>query len=306
MEPRSVAYHLIANPTAGGGRARRAALHWMGALRSQGHRADLVWSHDLWSLGPTVDAAVASGAVPVAVGGDGLVGAVAGLAAERGVTMGVLPCGRGNDFARSLGIRRRNALDALVRGVEIQVDLGRAGGRWFTGSASVGFDAVVVDRASRMAWCRSAAVYALATLASLPAWEPQQIEVWIDGIDHSFVGHLAAACNSGTYGGGMRIAPDARMDDGALDVVMIGPTSRSSFLAYAWRLWRGTHVRHPAVRVVRGERVRLRADPPLLVLDGEVTAPVDEIGVVRGALHVLAPRTAAEHHGGTVRAARRR
>jgi len=230
----------------------------------------------------------------VTLGGDGLVGCVAGALREQpGAVLGILPGGRGNDTARALGIPKElaAACAVLAAGVERDLDVGDVDGRTFVGIASLGYDSDA-NRIANLAPKRLGNLaYLYGGLRALASWEPARFELRLDGEPESFAGYTVAACNSPYYGGGMRLAPAARLDDGALDVVLISQLAKRSFLATLPRVFNGTHVRHPAVRVLRGRELRVDADRPFAIYaDGD---PIGEtpatISVVPRALRVLAP-----------------
>jgi YegS/Rv2252/BmrU family lipid kinase len=231
----------------------------------------------------------------VTLGGDGLVGCVAGVLRDvDGAVLGVLPGGRGNDFARVTGIPldAAEACAVIADGMPTWVDLGEAADRTFVGIASLGFDSVANGYANAAPGRLGSLVYVYGALRALAGWKPATFTVEVDGDRVRFSGWSVAAANSKAYGGGMLLAPDARLDDGALDVVLTQATSKARFLRTLPKVYKGEHVDDPAVRVLRGSEVRVAADRPFTVYaDGE---PVGElpitIRVLPRALRVLLPR----------------
>ncbi|MBW3653503.1 MAG: hypothetical protein KY433_07915 [Actinobacteria bacterium] len=193
--------------------------------------------------------------------------------------------------ARALGIP--NAIDAacavVARGRERCLDIGDVGGRSFVGIASLGFDSDANRFANAAPARLGRLVYVYGALRALAAWKPARFDLRLDGEPLSCVGYSVAACNSCCYGGGIRLAPSAALDDGLLDVVLIAGHPKRSFLATLPRAFRGTHVRHPAVRVLRGRELQVDADRPFAVYaDGEpIGATPATIRVVPRALRVL-------------------
>jgi len=290
--PNDRPHQLIVNPASGDGRGLRALPEIQAALTDRGLTFVTHLTRDLPHASELAERAVAGGAVAVAVGGDGVVAAVASAVSANSGVMGIVPTGRGNDFARSLGIHdRATAFSAVTTGIERRVDLGAVGDRLFTCVASVGLDSRVVERAGRTRFVRGRMVYPYATLRELARWQCASFGLEVDGRSYDVRGYLVAVANAGVYGGGMRIAPEASMDDGLLDVVTIGRVSRARFLMAAPRIFRGSHVDHPAVRVHRGRSVRIVADGGLsVVADGEALGTSEvSIEVRPGALHVLVP-----------------
>jgi YegS/Rv2252/BmrU family lipid kinase len=287
---------LIVNPAAGGGRAARAApeaLRALGAHGLQVHRED---TRDLAHARELALAAARAGEYAVTLGGDGLAGAVADALREvEGAVLGVLPGGRGNDLARVLGIPAdpRAACAVIAHGDPRPLDLGEVGGRAFVGIASAGFDSEANRIANQAPARLGNLVYAYGALRALAAWRPASFQIELDppGERIEFSGYTVAAANSRDYGGGMRIAPDARLDDGLLEIVLIEAVSRRRFLANLPRVFKGTHVELPQVRVLRAAEVAIAADRPFtLYADGD---PIGELPVrvraLPGALEVLVP-----------------
>ena len=287
------ALRLIVNPKAGGGRtgrelpAVRARLDALGASFAIEHTSSLEHAIEL------ARAAAAAGEVAVSFGGDGLAGAVAhALRATDGV-LGVLPGGRGNDFVRKLGIPGdpAGAADVLVQGTERTVDAGEVDGRTFLGIASYGFDSVVQDVALRSR-VKGPVVYLYATLRALRTWTPVDLRFRADGAEEREVrGYAVAACNSGMFGGGMALAPDADLADGLLDVVVTGDSSRLEALRGLPKVFRGTHLSDPHVELFRAAELHVDAERPFRIYaDGDPigTTPAT-IRAVPQALRVLAP-----------------
>jgi YegS/Rv2252/BmrU family lipid kinase len=285
---------LLVNPAAGGGRAVRALPVVEARLRALGVEFAIALTHDLDDAGALAGQAAREGQAVVALSGDGVLGAVAGALREvAGAVLGVLPGGKGNDFARMAGIPPdlEAACDVVARGVARPVDLGDAGGRTFVGIASLGFDSDANRYADAVPARLGRGVYVVGALRALARWHPAAFDVVVDGEPIAFDGWSVAAANSGAYGGGMRLAPDARLDDGLLDVVLTSATSRATFLRTFPKVFRGDHVDEPSVRVLRGAEVRISADRPFTVYaDGE---PVGDLPIVvravPAALQVLLP-----------------
>jgi YegS/Rv2252/BmrU family lipid kinase len=292
MSSRAVA--LVVNPSAGGGRAARALPLVRERLRVLGVEVETAATRDLDHARQLAVDAARSGRVVAALGGDGLLGCVAGALREvRGAVMGVLPGGRGNDFARMAGIPldAEAACDVIARGRPKAIDLGVAGERAFIGIASLGFDSDANRIANEAPPQLGRLVYVYGLLRALAAWKHASFTVDVDGERVSFSGWSVAAANSKAYGGGMLLAPDARLDDGALDVVMISDLSKLAYVRAAPSVFNGTHVRNPAVRILRGAEVRVESDRPFVVYaDGD---PIGETPITLraapGALQVLMP-----------------
>ena len=284
---------LVVNPVAGGGRATKLLPTVQRALAD--HDLLVTPTTSLNHADELTAAAVADDRVVVAMGGDGLVGRVAGTVAETGGLMAVVPGGRGNDFARMVGIPKDtvSACELIPRAVETAVDLGYVGDRAFVGIASVGFDSEVQERVLRTKVPLGELVYLYGALATVRAWKPARFQCRVDGETADVEGWSVVVANSGMYGGGMHIAPSASVTDGALDVVTIRACSRRHFLKVLPRVFKGTHISDPVVAVHRGTSVELDADRPFRVFaDGDPIGQLPcTITVKPGALRLLLPPT---------------
>ncbi|MDT7539746.1 MAG: hypothetical protein QOI82_3331 [Actinomycetota bacterium] len=285
---------LIVNPTAGRGRARKLLPSVEAALRSAGHDLVVTPTRSLDHADELVAAAMSDDRVAVAMGGDGIVGRVAGGVAAAGGLLGVLPGGRGNDFCRAAGIPLQavEACDVLAAGEERHLDLGYVGDAAFVGIASIGFDSAVQERVITSRIPLGDLVYLYGSLVTVASWRPAAFTFRIDGEPANLVGWSVAVSNSGMYGGGMRLAPDASLEDGLLDVVMTSTTSRRTFLRSLPKVFKGTHVDEPSVTVRTARSVELVATDPAyrVFADGDpIGTPPCTVTVRPGALRVLLP-----------------
>jgi YegS/Rv2252/BmrU family lipid kinase len=284
---------LVVNPSAGGGRATKLLPSVEAALRAAGHDLVVTPTRSLEHADELAAAACADERVVVAMGGDGIVGRVAGTVSSYGGVMGVLPGGRGNDFCRAVGIPSSavEACAVLASGEERAIDVGYAGGVAFLGIASIGFDSDVQERVLRSRLPLGQLVYLYGSLATVAKWKPAHFSCVIDGAPHEATGWSVAVSNSGMYGGGMRLAPDASVEDGLLDVVVTTATPRRTFLRALPKVFKGTHVDEPSVTVRAATVVQLSADRPFRVFaDGDPVATLPcEVTVRPGALRVLLP-----------------
>jgi len=285
---------LICNPSAGGGRAARALPHAERALSELGVRFHTELTRSLEHGCELARTAAAAGEATVTLSGDGLIGCVVGALRDvPGAVLGILPGGRGNDTARMLGIPTglEDACAVVAGGVQRELDVGDVEGRSFIGIASLGFDSDANRIANEAPSRLGRLVYVYGAMRALAAWRTARFELLVDGEPVTCTGYSVAACNSGYYGGGMLVAPDAALDDGLLDVVLIAEHSKRGFLLNLPRVFKGAHVRHPAVRVLRARELRVDADRPFTVYaDGD---PIGEtpltIRVIPHAVRVLVP-----------------
>jgi YegS/Rv2252/BmrU family lipid kinase len=286
---------LIANPSAGGGRAAKLLPQVEAALRGHGIVFRVERTHSIEHARELGRDTVARGEIAAAMGGDGLLGALAGELRDTDGVLAVLPGGRGNDFARKLGLGNDPvaACDVLALGREQRLDVADINGRAYLGIASSGLDSDAGDLANstRFRAKLGQLVYVYATLRAVRAWRPARWQVVIDGQPRSFTGYSVAVCNSGVFGGGMFLAPDAQLDDGMLDVVMIEDLPKRKYLAALPKVFTGAHLNEPGVELVRAREVAFHADRPFNVqADGDPIADLPAtVRVQPGALRVLVP-----------------
>jgi YegS/Rv2252/BmrU family lipid kinase len=289
---------LIVNPAAGGGRAARALPAVQARLSELAVDVDTQTTRDLVHARDLARAAAHDGRVAVTLSGDGLVGTVAGALREvPGAVLGVLPGGRGNDFARMAGIPQDpvQACEVIADGEARAIDLGAAGEVTFVCIASLGIDSEANRLANEAPSAMGRLAYLYAALRAVAGWRHAAFAVEVDGERVAFRGWSVAAANSGAYGGGMILAPDASITDGVLDVVLTGATSKRRFLRVFPKLFKGEHVHDPAIRVLRGAEVRVSADRPFVVYaDGEPVGGLPiTLRALPAALQVLLPARAS-------------
>ena len=284
---------LLVNPTAGGGRARIVAFEAAQAIRTLGREIDVRVTTARGDVERMAREAAASGVERLLVcGGDGTVHeAVNGLAGT-GTALGILPGGRGNDLAATLGVPIDPAAAArhLVANPIRRIDLGVVNGRRFGTTAGVGFDADVAMRTNRGVWRRAGRfAYLGGIVASLVAFRAPRLMVTAGRERRDGRYMLCAVSNSGRYGGGVLIAPEASAEDGLLDVCLIAHASRIRLLRILPAAYKGAHVHAHEVEMLRAERVEIVTDEPLpIVADGELagTTPAT-VSVERSALAVV-------------------
>ena len=290
---------LIANPAAGGGDAGRAARAATSALSRAGRPVELLFSRERGHGTALARQAVIEGAaVVVACGGDGTIAEMLPALSATGVSLGVLPFGTANDFARGLGIPLRldRAVANLVKGRPKAVDLGWAGDRLFCTVAAFGFDAEVSQAMNEgRVPISGTSGYVYASLRHLSVFQPPTVRLTGE------FGHiegpvlLVATGNTRSYGGGMKIVPAAAPFDGKLDICIVSPVSRWTVMAVLPRVLFGRHVNHPAVRMVRSSWLQIDTpEPHAIQADGEdLTRTPARIEVRPGALDVILATDAA-------------
>ena len=269
---------LIVNPTSGGGRGWRVLGQVLPLLRPAGFKPEVLLCMNGVEPAEVARDAVANGHLTViAVGGDGHAAAVGQGLIGSDAALAVLPAGSANDYARTIKMpvgNVRAAVDAIrerhIQVVDtIRVSTG-TGERHFLNVVGTGFDAVVAGRAEKIPVLRGAGTYVLALIAELPRFSAATITLTVDGAPRELRAMMVAIANGTSYGGGMRVAPAATLTSGRLEVCIVGEISKPDFLRAFPRVFRGTHVTHPAVTMLSGREVRIAADRPLrLIGDGE-------------------------------------
>jgi YegS/Rv2252/BmrU family lipid kinase len=285
---------LIVNPHSGGGRASEVLPAVEAALRGHGLDLHVEQTRSLDHARKLARTAQAAGETAVTLGGDGMVGAVAGVLQGTDGVLGVLPGGRGNDFARVMGIPLEPvaACAVIADGAERRVDVGEVDGRPFIGIASCGFDSEANGIANETTLVKGNLVYAYGALRALASWKPARFEVELDGRERiAFSGYSVGACNTKAYGGGMFVAPEAEIDDGLLEVVMYSEGTKRRFLYNVTKSFQGRLQESPSVHVVRAREVRISADRPFtMYADGDPIADLPAtVSLRHRSLRVLGP-----------------
>ena len=284
---------LIVNPRAGGGRAEKKLPAVEAALRARGCSFRVERTRSIEHARELARAARDAGEVAAAMGGDGLMGAVAGELRGTDGVLGVVPGGRGNDWARKLGIAEdpETAAGVIAAGNVCTVDVALAGERTYLGIASAGIDSDVQVIANATRLPLGGLVYVYGTLRALAGWKPARWTVTVDGETHHFTGYSVAVANSGVFGGGMQLVPGASIEDGRLDVVLGAHAAKRRYLRLLGKVFKGEHVSDPNLTFLSATEISFHADRPFTayadgdpIVDLPATFRVDP-----GALKVLAP-----------------
>jgi diacylglycerol kinase (ATP) len=265
-------YLLLANPTSGGGKGLRVMNQVTKHLSSLGVQFQDISGTNYESAAVNLRGAVSTleAGVVIVVGGDGMVHLAIQELAQKDVAMLLIPAGTGNDFARSLGLPLNDPLAALNQGLNSRasrVDLGKVNNRYFAEILSTGFDSLVNERANRIRM-KSKRKYDLAMLLELPLFKPLAYEIELDDRSIATEAMLIAIANGASYGGGMRVCPDASLTDGLFDLMILEPVSKFELLRVFPRVFKGTHITHPRVRIERARSVTVKA-PAIAYADGE-------------------------------------
>lgn len=282
---------LLFNPTSGGGKGKSYAEQSLALLRDRGIEVLEISGHSFQAAEERFAEAIAIHKrlieVVVVVGGDGMVHMAIQQLAESKIPMVLVPAGTGNDFARALNLNLNQPLSALEFSLisnPVSVDLGKVNDRIFANILSTGFDSVVNERANRLRWIRGRMKYNIAILLVLSTFRPLTYRFRVDEIEFTTKAMLIAVSNGQSYGGGMKVTPNALLDDGLFDVMILGPVSRFEFLKVFPKVFSGTHVDHPAVKIMRGKKISIDSSA-VAYADGERIGPLPiSAKIVPGAL----------------------
>ena len=300
---------VLVNPSSGKGRAAKVAPLVVQRFQQRGFEVVTIIGSDFYDALARLKHTLESGptAAVISVGGDGTVHLCLQLVAGLGIPLGIIGAGTGNDNATMHGTdtdpdRAATQLaEALVRGRVRTIDAGHAVtadgiSRWFLGVLSSGFDSMVNERANRMTFPTGQSRYVAAILAELRVFKAVPYVMVLDEgtpneLREEKRGMLVAVGNGWQYGGGMKVCPSAKYDDGLLSVTFLDELPTSTFLRVFPRVFKGTHVERPEVHEHTAASVRLAAPGQVAYADGERIGPLPvEIKIVPGAVRLLAPK----------------
>ena len=286
-------FALLGNPASAGGKALRALPAVHAELDRLGAPHRTVTTRSIEHAGEEATRAADGGEAVLALGGDGLLRPLAGALTGTDAALALVPCGRGNDFARVLEIPEDPAAAArvAVEGSERLLDVADLDGTPFVGIASFGFDSDANRIANNARVIKGDAVYFYAALRALAQWRPARFTVGVDGEQHEVVGYSVVVGNSKAYGGGMYVLPQADLDDGKLDVMLCTDVSKRTFLRDLPKVFKGTHLDLPYVRSLRGSVIEVASDRPFVIYaDGDpIGATPATVRVESRCLRVVVP-----------------
>jgi diacylglycerol kinase (ATP) len=264
---------LAINPSSGRGRARNLALIAKDYFSERGIPVTLLEGASLADFREKLiyhlDHESVSGVV--AFGGDGFIHEIIQHIVPRQIPLGVIPCGTGNDLARSIGVYRLSLtqqLDLIVGKDPQCIDLGQVAGTWFAAILSSGFDALVNERANGMRWPKGRMRYNIAMIEKIIQLRAHFYRIRLDKEFIDVRATLVTVANGASYGGGMNVCPDAVLDDGLFDVMVLGEVSRTELLKVFPKVYSGRHVGHPAVSFYRCREIEI-IGPGSSFADGE-------------------------------------
>ncbi len=291
---------VIINPSSGRGKGEARGQIVLDTLKARGQEFLNLSGKTMDEANANARHAINDGEIDglIVVGGDGIAHLGVNVACDTGISLGIIAAGTGNDLARSIGMPEGDVvagthavLDKLdsPRKVDAIKAQSSTDNFWFFGTASAGFDALCNQRANQMSWPKGQRRYDIAMVLELAKFKPIHYEATIDGEHRSFDAMLCAVANGPAFGGGMNIAPDAKVDDGYLDLFIVHAMSRLELLKVFPKVYTGGHVTHPAVEFVRAKSVKLSSGNMPVYSDGEARghSPLTAT-VVPGALSVFA------------------
>ena len=265
----------IVNPAAGKGLGATLVPTLAADLGEAGLSVDVVASP-----APGEAARLASHAVEdgydqvIAVGGDGTAMEVANGLVGTDTALALYPIGSGNDFSRALGYPRdRKRVGAFLASAPTRrIDVGDVNGRIFVNAAGVGIDGYVAERVIAAARVVGPTLgYFAGALHGIATYRPRQMRVTIDGAAREGPHMMVAACNGTHFGSGMRVAPNAKLDDGVFDIIVGGDLGRWDSLVALMKIYRGTHVNGKTILAIRATSLDVELPEELTAqVDGEV------------------------------------
>jgi diacylglycerol kinase (ATP) len=267
---------LAINPISGRGHARRQAKLASDYFCSHGISVQEIEGDNLEDFRRRLLTVLGNEEVTgvIAFGGDGFIHEIIQHVVSRDIPLGVIPCGTGNDFARSIGVfglSLRQQLQLIQQADFTRIDLGKVSQKWFAAILSSGFDALVNDRANNMRWPRGRMRYNIAMVEKLIALKAHNYRIRLDDELIDVEATLVTVANGPSYGGGMHVCPDASITDGLFDIMVLGKVSRIELLRVFPKVYRGRHVGHPAVTFYRCREVEIQGSGSSFA-DGEPLA----------------------------------
>jgi diacylglycerol kinase (ATP) len=226
----------------------------------------------------------------IGVGGDGTINEIAnGFFENRRLInpasrLGILPSGTGSDLTKSLRIpaRWKEAIKVITQASAVRIDVGRTtfrnhaghlSERYFLNVADFGLGGEVVRRVNEQRLARKTSSYLRCLVSAMVNYTSRRVRITVDGRELATEEYLiGAVANGRIFGKGMKVAPQARLDDGLFDIVLVKSMKFIEFCRHGWKVFRGTHLSHPKISLIRGEKIEAMSDEDenvLLELDGE-------------------------------------
>ena len=270
---------LVINPVSGQGKGAQLGTYVAGYLNAREVRYEIIIGRNAIDQGDLLRSFIEKNPEcdgVIAVGGDGLLHLVLQIVTPAQVPLAMIPAGTGNDFVRTLGWSL-DEVDTLLENVlnnsPRAIDLGLVDGEWFAAILSTGFDSIVNEKANTMSWPKGPMKYNVAIAIELPRFKPRHYEITLDDRTISTQAMLIAVANARSYGGGMLVCPQADLNDSYFDVMVLHPISKLEFIKVFPKVFKGTHISHPAVEIVRSKKVSIESKA-VAYADGERIGPL--------------------------------
>ena len=267
---------LAINPTSGRGKGSVVGQQVANFLSERKIQYRIVTGANALQFQENLRKESSSASLIIAVGGDGLLHMAIQIAAHENLPLVTIPAGTGNDFVRALGWDPEKPLEPLwaaINSAATFIDLGNVDGEYFGAIASTGFDSIVNERANKMRFPKGPAKYNVAMALELPRFKPLEYRFVIDGKSYEREAMLIAAGNGSSYGGGMLVCPNADLQDGLLDLMILNPVSKREFVMIFPSVYEGKHIEHPQVEIIRAKEIYIEAEA-VCYADGERIGPM--------------------------------
>jgi len=292
---------IAINPVAGGVRGKAVGREVLEILEDSGQQVVNLSGENMVDARDRIDNAISHGAIDalLVVGGDGMAHLGINVCAQKNIPLGIIPAGTGNDAASVLGMPlhdTRSCVEIILKNSSspqaidaVKITHGTKT-TWALGSASAGFDALVNARANKMKWPKGPNRYYVAMLLELAKFKPIKYQCVIDGMAKEFEAMLCVVSNTGVFGGGMLVVPDASITDGMLDVLLVKKMSRLKFVTIFPKVYKGTHVSDKDVEILRAKKISIAASGMPIYSDGEYVGQAPfEAEAASSALKVISP-----------------
>ena len=264
---------IIANPKAGNAKVRQRAKEASQYFLNRNKTFQLHYTNSPGDAYKTAKCAVKKGIKKIIVcGGDGTIHEILPALRNTNTTLAILPFGSCNDFARHLGIPKsmNEAIDCCLNGKSVELDLGICNNGFFASVAAIGFDAEVNISVEKTRKRKRKIIYLYEALKLLREYNAKEITLHGDFGTINVTAMIVACANTGSYGGGLKIAPHALANDGLFDICIISPLSTLEALTLFYRIIRGNHVNHPSVRIKKSSFLKIESNSKTrYCLDGE-------------------------------------
>lgn len=291
---------IIANPRAGHGQGEKNIARLERVIRRRGLDLTPILTHHPGHATDIARDLADSGEPRVAImGGDGSIREVVDALVGTPTELAIVPMGTGNDIARSLGLPLNDpgaAIEIALNGRARTIDVGREGERHFLSVLGVGFPAIVAEEANRATWLKGSASFFVAVYKALHRLQPHRFVITLDDETLELDSVAVMVQNTPYTGGGLLMAPDALIDDGLFDVVIVDDIGKLDLMVNFPKAYRGRHLEHPSFSLHRSSTVQVSSEVPMRkMLDGDICGSGSvEVAIVPEGLKIVAGSGAEE------------